>query len=200
MNKVVPDIDERRRAIEKYSKRKPRLKWGADDQRGVLGSGWNPLGGVNVCFRDESESRNTMWIVIELPAPGMAMSGVSMLMLPCIPLMYKYMVSNAVAIGCFFTRNPVTGQVDLLYRLKPFRGQLFIMYIFFIILASHTHHCCHYLFSLSQAESERFFTRAVATSASVQSEFLCHRARKRVTTMLSKRASSSSAMNGKTRP
>jgi hypothetical protein len=121
-SKIIPESDERKRAIDKYSRRKPRLKWGTDDQRGVLGSGWNPLSGVNICFRDESETKNRMWFVIELPAPGMTMSGVSLLMLPCLPLMYSHMASNAVAIGCFFVRDTVTGQVDLLYRLKPFRG------------------------------------------------------------------------------
>jgi hypothetical protein len=121
-SRIIPEVDQRAKAIEKYSRGKPGLKWGSNDHKGVFGSGWNPLRGVNIYFRDESETKDRMWFVIELPAPGITMSGVSLLMLPCLPLMYKYMASNAVAIGYFFDRNPQTGKVDLLYRLKPFRG------------------------------------------------------------------------------
>ena len=121
-NEVISEADDRTRAIEKYSRHKPGLKWGPHDHKGVYGSGWNPLRGVNICFKDESLTENRMWFVIELPFPGITMTGVSVLMLPCIPFMYKQMVTSAVAIGYFFNRDPITGKVNLQYRMKPFQG------------------------------------------------------------------------------
>jgi hypothetical protein len=127
-NRISPDIHERIRAIQKYSQRKPALKWGPHDNDGVVGSGWNPLRGVNVAFSDESATKDMMWFVIELPAPGMSMSGLSLLALPCLPLMYKHMMANAVAVGYFFSRDRHTGKVDFLYRLKPFKGPYIYTY------------------------------------------------------------------------
>ena len=125
IRRVIPNVDEKTKVIAKYSQHKPGLRWGDNDRDrvGIYGSGWNPLRGINICFRDESVTKNRMWFVIELPAPGITMTGASVVMAPCIPLVYNYMKSNTVAIGYFFDRNPETGKVDLFYRLKPFKGK-----------------------------------------------------------------------------
>lgn len=119
-------FDQAHRAIAKYSRQKPELRWGPNDRFGVSTSRtshWNPLKGVNISFQDDSKMFDRMWFVIELPAPSKTFQMVSIDMAPSFPISHHELTSNAIALGFFFNKNCHTGKVDLLYRLKPFKGK-----------------------------------------------------------------------------
>lgn len=92
-------------SILKYSQNQPLLKWSETNRDGILNSGWSlfKTRKTNICFRNEMETRNRMWFVIEFP--------------------YKKNILNLkdlVAIGFFFTFNKDKGTIDLCFRLKQF--------------------------------------------------------------------------------
>lgn len=118
----MPIITEKQRAINKYSKNKPTLNWNINNQQGVFNSGWNPLKGINICFRDESEPRGLMWIVIEINSP-IFKRGLSLTSTPNIPMLCNDAQDDIIAYGYFFEKDPVTKKINMMLRIKPFRGR-----------------------------------------------------------------------------
>ena len=121
-NRIVPVMTAQQKAIYKYSKNKPILNWDISNQQGVFNSGWNPLKGVNVCFRDESESRGLMWIVIEINS-SIFRRGLSLTSAPNIPFLCDDAKDDIIAYGYFFEKDPVTRKINMMLRVKPFRGR-----------------------------------------------------------------------------
>lgn len=115
-------MTEKQKAIHKYSKNKPILNWDISNQRGVFNSGWNPLKGVNVCFRDESESRGLMWIVIEINS-SIFKCGLSLTSTPNIPMLCNDAQDDIIAYGYFFEKDPITRKINMMLRMKPFRNR-----------------------------------------------------------------------------
>ena len=94
---------EQQKAIIKYLAHVPTLDWSdASDKKDIWHTGWNPLAGINVCFKEDlSPDNEKLSIIIERQA----------------------MRNNvAFAIGCFFAKDPKTGYMALTYRVKPLHG------------------------------------------------------------------------------
>ena len=121
-NRIVPVMTAQQKAIYKYSKNKPILNWDISNQQGVFNSGWNPLKGVNVCFRDESESRGLMWIVIEINS-SIFRRGLSLTSAPNIPFLCDDAKDDIIAYGYFFEKDPITKKINMMLRIKPFRNR-----------------------------------------------------------------------------
>jgi hypothetical protein len=106
-------------------KENPRLNWDMNRSRGVTRSGWNPLVGLRVSIIDESLSEDKVSVFIEPAAPGTGklcfMTFTPMIIL--LPIILPILVSKSTAKAYIFSKNIATGKIDLLYRVKPFRGE-----------------------------------------------------------------------------
>jgi len=94
---------EQQKSIKKYKKNVPTLDWSDTfDQKDIWHTGWNPLAGINVCFKEDYTTDNEkLSIIIERQAMRNTV---------------------AFAIGCFFAKDPKTGFMALTYRVKPLHG------------------------------------------------------------------------------
>lgn len=122
-NRIVPIMTdtEKQRAINKYSKHRPSLNWDIQNQKSVFMSGWNPLKGVNICFRDESETRGKISIIIEINTLSIR-HGLSLTMAtPYIPYICDDAQNSVIAYGYFFEKDPITKKINMMLRKKPFR-------------------------------------------------------------------------------
>lgn len=90
----------------------PLLRWGNLDIHGVTSSGWNPLRGANVCFKDETETKDKITLIIEPPAPGAGYSLAAVLCVPYWPIIYHEVASRSEAHGYFFEKNKETGNFE----------------------------------------------------------------------------------------
>ena len=94
---------DQQKSIKKYKSNVPTLDWSDTYiQKDIWHTGWNPLAGINVCFKEDYTLGNEkLSIIIERQA----------------------MRNNvAFAIGCFFAKDPKTGYMALTYRVKPLHG------------------------------------------------------------------------------
>ena len=91
------------KSIKKYKNNVPTLDWSDSyAQKDIWHTGWNPLAGINVCFKEDYTPDNeTLSIIIERQAMRNTV---------------------AFAIGCFFAKDPKTGFMALTYRVKPLHG------------------------------------------------------------------------------
>lgn len=98
-----------------YVLSKPRLWWGENDTRGIRDSGWEPLksrhSSATVTF--SRIATHTLCIIVEPDFTRFLVPFRS----------DRYRRSSYRAHGFFFSRNAVSGQVDLEYRTKPFEGE-----------------------------------------------------------------------------
>ena len=103
----------------------PRLNWDIGRNKGVTGSGWNPFLGLRCSLIDESLSKDKVSLYIEPSAPGISMFCFMTLtpMIVMLPVLYPIAATHAQARGYFFSKNPITGKIDLFHRIKPFRGE-----------------------------------------------------------------------------
>jgi len=115
-------MSNKQKAIHKYSKNKPILNWDISNQKSVFNSGWNPLKPINICFRDESETRGIMWIIIEINSP-IFKRGLSLTSTPYIPYICKDANDDVIAYGFFFEKDPITKKINMMLRIKPFRNR-----------------------------------------------------------------------------
>lgn len=74
---------------------------------------------------DESLSKDKVSVFIEPAAPGTGklcfMTFTPMIVL--LPILLPILVSKSTAKAYIFSKNVATGKIDLLYRVKPFRGE-----------------------------------------------------------------------------
>ena len=85
------------------------LRWGDTDVSGVSASGWNPFKGANVCFMDESATKEKISLIIEPPAPGTTLTVASIFCIPYWPIICQAISAKSEAHGYFFEKNPTTG-------------------------------------------------------------------------------------------
>jgi len=102
-NELTPEEIEQQKTIKKYKTNVPTLDWSETYlQKDIWHTGWNPLAGINVCFREDYTADNEkLSIIIERQAMRNTV---------------------AFAIGCFFAKDPKTGFMALTYRVKPLHG------------------------------------------------------------------------------
>ena len=87
----------------------PHLRWGDRDIHGVTSSGWNPFRGANVCFKDETSTKDKITLIIEPPAPGAGLSVAALLCVPYWPIICHAIACKSEAHGYFFEKNKETG-------------------------------------------------------------------------------------------
>ena len=88
---------------------------------GIFRSGWNPLRGLRIAFRNDIDASHKAAIIIEPPAPGAYLA--LLMSLSCSYVLLATAIENAEAYGYFFGESPDTGKVDMTFRFKPFLGE-----------------------------------------------------------------------------
>jgi hypothetical protein len=101
----------------------PQLRWGEGEKRGITESGWSPFMKTAVTFMNLSRDYGRMALIIEPRVPSVVSAGLSVLCNSYMPEMGARLAPNVEAHGFFFVRNPLTGKVDMMHRIKPFTGQ-----------------------------------------------------------------------------
>lgn len=108
--------------IKSFPSSQPRLTWSDSNKKGILESGWDPTMGTKVSFVSEN-SKIGLIVEPETPSAGL-LSPESCGGLSCWSYWYHVTVpSQWEAHGLFFAVDPTTGKVDLIHRVKPFRGK-----------------------------------------------------------------------------
>jgi hypothetical protein len=100
-----------------YSKNKPILNWNTNNKRSIYYSDWNSLKGINICFCDESETKNKISIIIEINTLILK-RGFSILFNPYIPYLCNDAQNGIIAFGYFFEKNPETKKMNMTLRIK----------------------------------------------------------------------------------
>jgi hypothetical protein len=97
----------------------PRLRWGEQDKGGIGASGWSPSWRTTVTFVSNTMTSGRVTLIIE-PSLGV----ISSCCLPFWPMIGSYLRMRGVeAQGFFFVRNPITGKVDVMHRVKTLRKE-----------------------------------------------------------------------------
>jgi hypothetical protein len=104
-----------------YRDTRASIRWDDDNHGGIFRSGWNPLHGLRITFRNDIDASNKAAIIIEPPAPGAYLT--LLMSLSCSYVLLATAVENAEAYGYFFRQNAETGKVDMTFRFKPFLGE-----------------------------------------------------------------------------
>jgi hypothetical protein len=91
------------------SNSKTLLRWGNDDNKGIVSSGWSLTRGAHICFKDEVATKDKVQLIIEPSNPGSSLA-ISFLMSGAFqPNVSSNAASKVEAHGYFFEKNHVTG-------------------------------------------------------------------------------------------
>lgn len=116
MSKVCPQMTSQIqaiRAIHKYSNNTPKLNWNNNQMSSSKRHyACHPWQHANICFQDESTTRNAMWFVIELPTSFEIFRRAR-----------SIFSEHQHSLGFFFSYNPVDSKVNLLFRAKQNNGK-----------------------------------------------------------------------------
>jgi hypothetical protein len=91
------------------SNSKTLLRWGNDDNKGIVSSGWSLTRGAHICFKDEVATKDKVQLIIEPPNPGASLAISFLISGAYQPNISSNTASKVEAHGYFFGKNPVTG-------------------------------------------------------------------------------------------